>query len=151
MKSLPRVIPIRRSARYHPEPDLGEGELGPERRDPEVARHRQLEPGAHREAVDGREHRLPAPLRRRQRVAPQLEIGRGLIEELRDVAARAEGLAARTTDHDDPDRVVGLQLAEDAGELVAHRNRHRVHLGLAVDPERGDGTAPLRPQGLAHR
>ena len=101
MKSLARVMPDQAqrplgaaAARDHAEPDLGERELRAERRDAEVAGHRQLEAGAHREAVDGGDDGLPAALGRGERVAPQLEVGGREREELRDVAARAEGLAA---------------------------------------------------------
>src|SRR5439155_19389652 len=67
-----------------------------------------------------------------------------------DVSARAERLAAGPAHHDDPHRLVGLEPREDPGELVAHRDGHRVHLGLAVDPDRRHRPGPLDPEKLAH-
>src|SRR5262249_39579868 len=119
-------------------------------RDAEVARERQLEPRAHREAVDRGDDRLGAALGRRERVAPALEIRRGQRQELRDIAAGAERLAAGAADHDDAHRIVRVQRAEHAGELVPHRDRHRVHLRLAIDPDRRDGIAALDAQETGH-
>src|SRR6266542_689521 len=138
------------ASRDHAEPHLGEGELRPERRDADIAGHGQLETGPHGEAIDGRDDGLPAALRRGQRVAPQLQLGRRKGQELRDVAAGAEGLAPRAANHDHPDALVGLEPAEDAGELVAHGNRHGVHLRLPVDPHGGGGARALDSQELAH-
>ena len=39
---------------------------------------------------------------------------------------------------------------EDTGELVAHGHRHRIHLRLAVDPQRGHRPLALHPEELAH-
>jgi hypothetical protein len=89
-------------------------------------------------------------LGRGQRVAPHLEIGRRQREELGDVAAGAEGLAARPAHDDDAHGLVGLEAGEDPGELVAHGHGHRVHLGLAVDPERGDRPLLFDSEELAH-
>ncbi len=68
-------------------------------------------------------------------------------QELGDVAARAEGLAAGPAHDDHAHAVVGLEVAEDAGKLVAHGHGHRVHLGLAVDPERRHRARAARPAG----
>src|SRR5262245_47508858 len=134
----------------HAQPHLGKRELRPKRGDAEVAGHRQLEAGPHRIPVDGRDDGLAAALGGGERIAPRLEVGRGQRQELGDVAAGAEGLAAGAADDDRPHRVVLLQIAEDAGELVAHRDGHRVHLGLPVDPESGHVTGALHAQELAH-
>src|SRR5262249_25016523 len=89
-------------------------------------------------------------LGRRQRVAPMLEIGRRQREELGHVAAGAERLAAGAADDDHAHGVVPVERAEDPGELVPHRHRHRVHLRLAVDPDRRDRIAPLDADKLTH-
>jgi hypothetical protein len=138
------------AARDHPQSHLGKGELAPQRGDAKVAGHRQLQPGPHGISVDGRDDGLAAPLGRGQRVAPQLEVGGGQGEELGHVAAGAEGLAAGASNHDHTNALVAVEIPEDLGKLVAHGHRHRVHLGLAVDPQRGHRALPLHAQELAH-
>src|SRR5262249_14496645 len=101
------------------------------------------ETGPHREAVDGGDDGLAAPLGGRQRVTPELEIRGLLLEELRHVAAGAERLAAGAADHDHAYALVGLEPREDPGELVAHRHPHRVHPRLTIDPDGRHGPGAL--------
>src|SRR3990167_1081771 len=134
----------------HPEPDLRKRELRAPRRDAEIAGHRQLEAGPHREPVDRGDHRLPAALGRGERVAPHLEVRRRQGEEFGHVATGAERLPAGAADDDHPHGIVGLECREDPRELVAHRHRHRVHLGLTVDPQGRHGARRPHSQELAH-
>src|SRR5205814_9564509 len=67
-----------------------------------------------------------------------------------DAAAGAEGRAPGTANDGDADRVVGLERLEDPRKLVPHRDGQRVHLRLAVDPERRDGARSFDPEELAH-
>src|SRR5262245_52222645 len=136
--------------RDHAQPHLRKRELGPERGHTEVARDSQLETGPHRIPVDRGDDWLPAPLGGGERVAPQLEIGGGQREELGHVAAGAERLAAGATNNHDPHGLVALEGSKDPRELVSHRDRHRVHLRLAVDPDGRDGAGALDAQELAH-
>ena len=107
MKSLARVMPISRRARWVPPlpgimPSRISGNANSER---SVAMRKSQATASSRPApivipVDGGDDRLAAALGRGQRVAPQLEVGGRQREELGDVAARAERLAAGAADHD---------------------------------------------------
>src|SRR4029079_10901078 len=59
-------------------------------------------------------------------------------------------LAAGAADDDDAHARILVEPFEDAGELVAHGHRHRVHLRLPVDPQRGHRPRPFDAQELAH-
>ena len=105
----------------------------------EVARNGQLEAGPHRIPVDRGDHRFPASLGGRGRVAPQLEIGRGQVRnsETSPPALNALPPAPRITTT--RTAASASSAAKMRGELVPHGDRHRVHLRLAVDPEGRDG------------
>src|SRR5207237_1726278 len=107
-------------------------------------------PRPHRISVDVCDDLLAAPLLGGEGVAPQLDVCGLLLEELGHVAAGSERLAAGAADHDHAHGLVGLEPREDAGKLVAHRDRHRVHPGLAIDPDGRHGPGALDSKKLAH-
>jgi hypothetical protein len=122
----------------HAPPVLHDAEFRLLGNDSEVAlqRHRHADPDS--VAVDRRDDRLAA-LPRMERVE---RIGRerflrGCGERagaLREVGACTER-SSRTGDHDDPDRVVGIGVAECSREGGAHLARERIH---RLGPVEGD-------------
>src|SRR5206468_8057595 len=118
------------AARDDREIHLGEAELGVLAGDPDVTGERQLEAAAEREATDRSDDRLAAAVHRGAEVdtpARVAEANRHLgRHELADVGTSRERALPSAGD-DDHARLQALrELAEAAGQLLAHALVHRV-------------------------
>ena len=98
-------------------------------------------------ALEPRDHRLRAALRRRDVVGELRDLPRAALEEAGDVPARGEG-AARAGEHDEAHGVVGVELGEEPRELVAREHRDAVELPAHVEGDRRDSFASLDPEAV---
>ena len=133
MPPLPGIIPSFTS---------GSAELDVVGGDAEVARERELEPDAEGIAAQPRDHRLRAALRRGDVPGQPRQLLGLASQEAGDVAAGGER-RARAGQDDEADGVVGAELLEHAGELVAREHRDAVQLVGDVERDRRD--AAVRP------
>ena len=122
---------------------LGEAELRPGRRDPQVAPQRELEAAGQAPALDRGDRRL----RRRQPREPERALGRlqarGERLDRLQVGARAEAHAAGAGDDEHARVVVGLERAERLEQPLGGRPVDGVAPRLAVDRQDGRGARPL--------
>ena len=135
------------AARDHPELHLGEGELDVVGRDAEVAGERELEADAEGVALQLRDHRLRAALRRGDVPVQARELLRARLEEAGDVAAGGERPAG-AGDDDEAHGLVGAELAEHLVELGARAERHAVELAGDVERDRRHAALGLDAEAL---
>src|SRR5262249_48527399 len=128
--------------RDHPEPHLGERELGAVRGEAEVACEGGLEADSEHVAVERRDDRLRAALRRRHVPCEPGELCGRPLEEHADVAAGRERLAGAAED-DRAHRAVAAQLVEHPRELVTRVHRDAVELAGHVERDRRDAVGDL--------
>ena len=124
----------------------GQAELNIVGRDPEVAGERKLEPDSEDVATETGDHRLRAPLGRRDVPRELRDLPRAPLEEARDVAAGGEG-AARAGEDDEAHRVVPIELDEQRRELVARGHRDAVELPGHVERDRRDAALVVTLEG----
>src|SRR6185295_1099401 len=103
----------------HAEGDLGQAEDGVVGGHPQVAGQGEFQADAEGEAVELGHHRLRAPFGGPDVLGEVGELLGGAGHEAGNVASGGEGLVAGPTDDDDPDGVVGTELPEHTGQLVA--------------------------------
>ena len=127
----------------HPDRRLGQRHLEVVGGDPEVARERELEPDAEHVALELRDHGLGAALGRGDVLRELGDDPRRLRQESGDVAAGGE-LAAGSGEHDEPHRIVPVELGEDLRQLVAREHRDPVELPRHVERDRGDAARRRR-------
>ena len=133
-----------------PEPRRREGEARVVGRDPEVGAGRDGEPAADAYPVDHGDDRLLDPQQRREGAR-----GDGLVDgrrggvpavrrELRDVGPGREGLLARSPQDENPDRRIGLEVADHVRKRLPHLEPNGVEPGRIPEAHPDDaGLVPL--------
>ena len=123
---------------------LGQTEPRRLRRDDDVARERDLEPAAERDAVDGRDERLPEIVARDETAeAAFRHPGHTVLRRPLEVVAGGERAVAGTGEDRDPHVGVLGDVVPDARQLLVGRRVQRVHHFRPVDGDDSDVIALL--------
>ena len=122
----------------HPDRRLGERHLHVVRGDPEVACERELEADAEDVPLQPRDHRLRAALRARRRSSRAGRRPTGDLVRNPAMSPPAVNWPPGAGEHDEPHRVVAVELGEELRELVAREHRDPVELPGHVEGDRGD-------------